>query len=173
MKAVDSEYNMSLQNDAWRMYAILFKTSNPESAMNRFMCGSLESLKKEGIRDNLLNFHKKYYSSNIMHLVVTGKHTIAQLEQWVVSKFNPVVNKNVVPPDYSVPKLPFDVSNLGQIAHWRPIKDKNSLELYYCLPYVEKQYTTKPLHYFSHLMGHEGENSILSYLKKEDLAVDI
>ena len=34
-------------------------------------------------------------------------------------------------------------------------------------------YTTKPLHYFSHLMGHEGENSILSYLKKEDLAVDI
>ena len=34
-------------------------------------------------------------------------------------------------------------------------------------------YTTKPLHYFSHLLGHEGENSILSYLKKEDLAVDI
>ena len=38
---------------------------------------------------------------------------------------------------------------------------------------VEKEFKTKPLHYFSHLMGHEGENSILSYLKKEDLAVDI
>ena len=34
-------------------------------------------------------------------------------------------------------------------------------------------YKTKPLHYFSHLLGHEGENSVLSYLKKEDLAVDI
>lgn len=48
-----------------------------------------------------------------MHLVVTGKHTIAQLEQWVVSKFSPVENKNVVPPDYSVPKMPFDKDNLG------------------------------------------------------------
>ena len=113
MKAVDSEFNMSLQNDAWRTYAIIFKLSHPESAMNRFMCGNLETLNKEGIRDNLLNFHKKYYSSNIMNLVVTGKHTIAQLEQWVVSKFSPVENKNVVPPDYSIPKLPFDSTNLG------------------------------------------------------------
>ena len=113
MKAVDSEYNMSLQNDAWRTMAVLFEASHPESAMHRFMCGSIETLKKEGIRENLLNFHKKYYSSNIMHLVVTGKHTVEQLEQWVVSKFSPVVNKNVVPPDYSKPKLPFDASNMG------------------------------------------------------------
>ena len=34
-------------------------------------------------------------------------------------------------------------------------------------------YTSRPLDYFTHLMGHEGENSILSYLKKEDLAVRI
>ena len=76
MKAVDSEYNMSLQNDTWRTYAILFELSHPESAMHRFLCGSIDTLNKDGIRDNLLNFHKKYYSSNIMHLVITGKHSI-------------------------------------------------------------------------------------------------
>ena len=47
------------------------------------------------------------------------------------------------------------------------------LEVYYILPYVEKEYTTKPLNYFSHLIGHEGENSLLSYLKKEDLATEV
>ena len=48
-----------------------------------------------------------------MHLVITGKHTIDQLEQWVVSKFSEVVNKDVTPPDYKIPKMPFDESNLG------------------------------------------------------------
>ena len=109
-----------------------------------------------------------------MHLVVTGKHSVDQLEDWVVSKFSEVINKDVVPPDYSKPAVPFDTENRGQIAKWRPIQDKNKLELYFILPvYVEKEFKTKPLHYFSHLLGHEGENSILSYLKKEDLAVEV
>lgn len=62
---------------------------------------------------------------------------------------------------------------MGQLSRFRPIKDKSILELYWVLPYVEKEYKTRPLHYFSHLLGHEGENSLLSYLKKEDLAVEI
>lgn len=120
-----------------------------------------------------MDFHAKYYSANIMNLVVTGKHTIDQLEQWVLEKFSPVVNKDVELPDYSKPRMPYDKENLGKIVKWRPIKDKNTLELYLVLPYVKHEYTTKPLEYFSHLIGHEGENSLLSYLKKEDLAVEI
>ena len=50
MNAVDSEYNMSLQNDVWRFYSMIMKMAHPESAMHRFMCGNLETLKKEGIR---------------------------------------------------------------------------------------------------------------------------
>ena len=56
---------------------------------------------------------------------------------------------------------------------WRPIKDKDSLELYWSLPYVGTEFRTKPLNYFVSLFGHEGENSILSYLKKEDLAFSL
>jgi insulysin len=36
---------------------------------------------------------------------------------------------------------------------------------------MEKEYRSRPLSYYSHLFGHEGENSILSYLKQEDLAM--
>jgi insulysin len=38
---------------------------------------------------------------------------------------------------------------------------------------MEKEYRSKPLEYFSHLFGHEGENSLLSYLKQEDLAMEL
>lgn len=77
MKAVDSEFNMSLQNDAWIQFRILQVLAHEESSLNRFTVGSLESLKQEGIREALLAFHKKWYSSNIMNLVVTGKHSLS------------------------------------------------------------------------------------------------
>lgn len=41
------------------------------------------------------------------------------------------------------------------------------------LPYIEQEFRASPLSYFSHLIGHEGENSLLSYLKQEDYAMDL
>jgi secreted Zn-dependent insulinase-like peptidase len=35
---------------------------------------------------------------------------------------------------------------------------------------MSRELNTSPLKYFAHLFGHEGKNSVLSYLKKEGLA---
>ena len=48
-----------------------------------------------------------------MNLVIYGKHSLEQLEQWATSLFSGVENKNVTVPDYSLPKVPFDSSNMG------------------------------------------------------------
>ena len=108
-----------------------------------------------------------------MDLVISGKHSIKQLEEWAVEKFGDVVDKGVEVPDYKKPVLPYTEANLGQIVKFQPIKDKDTLEISFILPYVEDQYKSNPLKYFAHLLGHEGENSLLSYLKKEDYALDI
>jgi len=47
------------------------------------------------------------------------------------------------------------------------------LVISWVLPYVEKEYRSKPLDYYSHLFGHEGKNSLLSYLMAEDLALEL
>lgn len=41
------------------------------------------------------------------------------------------------------------------------------------MPYLQPEFNSNPLSYFSHLIGHEGENSLLSYLKAEDYAMDL
>jgi len=41
------------------------------------------------------------------------------------------------------------------------------------LPCSEKDHTTRPFTYLSHLFGHEGENSLLSYLISEGLALEL
>jgi insulysin len=59
------------------------------------MCGNLKSLQVDGMRENLLEFHKKWYSSNIMCLTLSGGHSIETLEKWAIEKFGPVVNHKV------------------------------------------------------------------------------
>jgi insulysin len=47
------------------------------------------------------------------------------------------------------------------------------LNLNWMLPYSGKDIESQPLNYFAFLFGHEGENSLLSYLKSEGLATNL
>ena len=113
MNAVDSEFNMALQSDVWRKISLIKDVSNNNSKLHPFDMGSVETLKQDGIREALLTLHRTWYSSNIMSLVLIGKHSLEQLEQWAVSLFSGVENKHVQAPDLSKPEMPFDNSNLG------------------------------------------------------------
>ena len=86
--------------------------------------------------------------------------------------FSPVKNMEVVVPALGEPS-PYDESNTGRLLRFIPIKDKDILSLMWFLPYSGTQYKTQPLKYFTHLFGHEGENSLLSYLISEGLALEL
>ena len=47
------------------------------------------------------------------------------------------------------------------------------MNLYWFLPYCQREYRSQPLKYFSNLFGHEGENSLLSYLIAEGYALEL
>jgi len=62
---------------------------------------------------------------------------------------------------------------MGMFIKYQPIKDKDELSISWIVDYTGEDHTTKPLEYFSHLFGHEGPNSLLSYLKKEGLGIEL
>ena len=140
--------------------------------MNRFNCGNSETLSQPGIRESLLKFHEEWYSSNIMKLTVSGRHDIDELEKWVVEKFSPIEDKQVELPDLGKPE-PFSADRLGKLVRFVPVKDKDILTVLWILPYVQEDFRAQPLGYYSFLFGHEGENSLLSYLKSEGLANEL
>lgn len=78
----------------------------------------------------------------------------------------------MVIPDLGSP-APFPAERLGQFVKFVPVKDKDILTIYWILPYCQLEHGTKPLDYLSHLFGHEGENSLLSYLMSEGLALEL
>ena len=78
----------------------------------------------------------------------------------------------MVVPDLGVPH-PFTPEYKSKLIKYVPVKDKNKLSLSWILPYFEKHIEEQPLHYISYLIGHEGYNSLLSYLISEGLAYEL
>lgn len=107
-----------------------------------------------------------------MTLAVTSKHTLDAMQEWVTTKFSEVINKDVVLPDLCSPH-PFPEENRCKLVRFVPIKDEKAMTFIWTLPDFSKDIKGQPLSYFSHLIGHEGENSLLSYLKSEGLATEL
>jgi len=117
LNAVDSENRKNLQSDMWRIFQLERHLSVPNSSFNRFGTGSMTSLKVNpeargvDVRAELLAFHKRYYSANIMSLCLLGRESLDQLEQWARQMFSAIPdNQAMVPVDTS---LPLDSRFLG------------------------------------------------------------
>ncbi|KAI8981618.1 Metalloenzyme, LuxS/M16 peptidase-like protein [Mycotypha africana] len=174
LKAVDSEHKKNLQSDCWRIAQVEKSLSNPNHPWHMFETGNLETLMEKpkllgiDIRDELLNFHDKYYSANIMKLAVIGRESLEQLTKWVVEKFSNVANKNIPIPSFE--GHPLTKNELMRQIFVKSVKKSRTLDITFPFPDQSLYYESQPAHYISHLTGHEGPGSILSYLKKKNWA---
>ncbi|KAJ8705714.1 hypothetical protein PYW08_012760 [Mythimna loreyi] len=169
LSAVHSEHEKNMSSDTWRLDQLNKSTASPTHPFHKFGTGNKETLetipKSKGIdvRKELLKFHSKWYSANIMTLVVMGKESLDELENIVVSLFSAVEDKSVTAPSW--PEHPFPPELRRKRAYCYPVKDLRSLSIDFPIPDTRKHYKSGPGHYLSHLLGHEGPGSLLSALK--------
>ncbi|XP_019877386.1 insulin-degrading enzyme isoform X4 [Aethina tumida] len=169
INAVNSEHEKNIPSDVWRMDQLDKHTSKKDHPYNTFGTGNkytLEELTKQNninVRDELLKFHDKWYSSNIMCLAVLGKESLDELEEMVTELFATVEDKNVTAPRWE--EHPFDDEHFKTLVYISPVKDVRNLNIVFPSVDLTPYYKSAPGHYISHLMGHEGPGSILSILK--------
>ncbi|KAF9353781.1 Insulinase (Peptidase M16) [Mortierella sp. AD094] len=172
--AVDSEFKRNLQLDSRRLFQIGKHLSSRDHPYWHFGTGNLLTLqegpKEEGIdsRDELIKFYHKYYSANIMKLVILGRESLDVLAGWAVEKFSEIRSLGLTPPAY--PNPPLTSKELLTTVYVKPVRDTRSLEIKFLIPGTTPYYTVQPTSYISHLIGHEGSGSILSLLKKKGWA---
>ena len=168
INAVNSEHEKNIMQDIWRQMQLFRSTSKEGHIYNRFGTGTKETLGQPTIRKDLLEFHEKFYSANIMKAVICGKETLDTLEGWAKEYFDPIKNANVTVP--KVTDIPFEAEQLGTFWRVFPVKDKDILDFTWVMEDFDPYYKNNPIKYISHLLGHEGPNSLLSYLMDEGLA---
>ena len=167
VNAVNSELQKNLEQDNWRAWRVQNTLARPGHPAGRFTIGSSESL-ADIDRQELLDFHDRYYSANQMQLCLLGTAPLDSMETWTRRYFGLIENKNRptlhFPADYLPPKQTFRLTQI------EPIKQLRTLELEFSLPAFLDHYGSKPLSLIGSLIGHEGKGSLLSLLKEEDLA---
>jgi len=164
--AVESEYRLKLKDDSRRGQDVLQEQVNPQHPLSMFTVGNLDTLADfddRPLRPELLAIYKKYYSANIMKLVVLGNQSLDELQTMVEPRFKPVVNNQVVvdapaAPLFAADQLPMQLSIL-------PLQNSRSLSLNFPLPKMFPHWQKKPANYLAALLGHEGEGSLLEALK--------
>ncbi len=164
--AVDAEFKAKLNEDARRIQDVHRSLMNPDHPASRFSVGNLDTLantEERPLREDLLAFYQRYYSSDLMTLVVLGREPLDELQKLVRERFKAVPRRKVSLPE-TYPPL-FEKGGLPLRVEIEPEKEIRRLSLLFPMPANDEVLTHKPLHYISHLLGHEGEGSLLSLLK--------
>ncbi|KAJ8667813.1 hypothetical protein QAD02_009476 [Eretmocerus hayati] len=171
MNAVHSEHEKNIASDIWRLDQLDKSSANPDHPYNKFGTGSIETLdvipKQKGInvREELLKFHSTWYSANIMSLSVLGKESLDELEKMILEMFSDVENKNIEAPKWN--EHPFTDEHFQTKWYIVPIKDLRNLNITFPIPDWHEHFRSRPVNYWSHLLGHEGKGSLLSALKEK------
>ncbi|CAK7218316.1 hypothetical protein SEUCBS140593_003506 [Sporothrix eucalyptigena] len=175
LRAVDSENKKNLQNDHWRIHQLEKSLSNPKHPFCHFSTGNLEVLKIEpeargiNVRQKFMEFHDKFYSANQMKLVILGRESLDTLQEWTTELFSAIPNKHLAPnvwPD----EVPYSPEYLGLQTFVKPVMDSRDLHLRFPCPDETLLFDSQPSRYVSHLIGHEGPGSIMSYIKTKGWA---
>jgi insulysin len=74
---------------------------------------------------------------------------------------------------YQMKDIPYDEKMMGKIIKLVPVKDKRTLEITWILDNQRPYYRSPPSKYVSHLLGHEGKGSLLSFLISQGLATSL
>ena len=80
--AVDSEFQIYRQNDAWRRELVEQATMNQEHPASRFTVGTLDTLKDHDglvLQQALRDFHQQWYVSENLAVVLVSSHSLDEM----------------------------------------------------------------------------------------------
>ncbi len=87
----------------------------------------------------------------------------------MVEFFSAVPNKKLKPNRW-LDAVPFGPNELGMQCFSKPVMDSREINLFFPFLDEDELFESQPSRYISHLIGHEGPGSIMSYIKTKGWA---
>lgn len=182
IQAVDSEHSMRITDDGRRSYATLLLDANPAHPLH-WGSGNAESLRDRPLERGVdthaevMRFYTENYSAADMTLAVLGREPLTELRDVVESRFSGVRNtgrRALRGEEHGGLEPPVLAKDFAGLVLRVPSKDVREVAFSWQLPcWQVPQWRTKPTGYASHLIGHEGNGSLLSALKARGWATSL
>lgn len=180
LNAVHSEFQQLQQKELHRYDQVLRHTANSRHPFSGFHSGSKVSLrdipraKRLNVRTSLIEFYRKYYSSNLMSLCVVAPYAVDQLQNWVVELFSDIENRNAPSPSEEYSSIsPFPPNLPVRKILIESTSPAATLQLSWLIPSSLKHYRSKPIGLILLLFNNMGDGSLSSFLKCKGWALKI
>lgn len=171
--SIDAEFKFKLKDDLRRLYQIHKETCNPDHPFSKFSVGNALTFgehKVSAIRDKLKLLHQTYYCGANMALCISTPMPIEQIHTLVTQCFGRFETGALANTQW--PPL-YTSENLGVQINIQPLQSARRMIVTFALPGLHNDYVVQPLNYLSHLLGDEGEGSLLAYLKSKNWALNL
>ncbi|WP_181869917.1 insulinase family protein [Halomonas sp. DQ26W] len=169
---VHSEYMARIRDDGRRAIDVLNQVLNPDNPSVRFSVGSRETLDPpEGeatLRQRVIDFYERYYDANVMHLALVAPLSLDELETMVIERFADIADRGLERP--VIEESLVLEEGLPRRLEMQSVRDSHHVRFMFPVPDPTQYYEHKPADYLGHLLGHEGEGSLLAVLRDAGLA---
>jgi insulysin len=157
VNAVDSEAKKNLLDDAWIFHEIIKKNMLEDHPINHFTCGNKDFLAGDDLHEKVKDFFDKYYSSNIMYLIVFINDKIDKniLITQIVDTFGKIENKNL-----TINKSYGNLIKPNNIIKYISNKHIDSLNICIEIPNITKDFIYTPAHLIDWILSSKSENSL-------------
>ncbi len=174
INAVDSEHKKNVLVDSWRKYQTL-KTiqCDGNSPVNCFSTGNKETLNVPNIREKLIEFYNKYYSSNVMKLVIydnslyTSDDEMKSKMNALMSPFNDIRNNHVE----IVRECKKNLNAKCRSVNIVPIKSYSHADIIFEIDYNKDLFNNNILNFIEFLLVHNSGNTFYNKICTNDKLV--
>lgn len=169
-QSIEAEFSMKLKDDSRRIYQVHKESINPAHPFAKFSVGNaqtLADLPNNSLQQAVSRFYQEQYSASRMTLCLVGNQPLAELAQLATDFFSDLPKHLPAKPALTVPLyLP---EQQGIQLNIKPHKSSSRLVVSFAMPDIHPWYPYKLVSFIAHLLGDEGEHSLLAYLKSREL----
>lgn len=155
--AVDSEHIKNITNDSWRLQEIVRQAMDSTNPISNFGTGSAKTLAVPNIDKHVRHFFETHYSSHLMTLFVVAKNNIEIIKQKIIDTYSQIPFR--ITPE-NMRYFGNKIYNYPQTIKVVPLKQMEKLVISWDLPSYKHCPLRSPYHFLSHIIGHEGKNTI-------------
>ena len=168
---IDAEFTLKLKDDIRRLYDVHKDTINPKHPFSQFSVGNLDTLADrngQNISQEVQAFFKRYYRAQYMTLALEGPQSLDELKTIAEQRFSGIASTDKYLDTIEQPLyLPQHQTIKVDVC---PVKNDHQLIISFAMESIDQYYRDKPELILAYLLGHEGEGSVLSLLKKHQWA---
>ena len=176
---VNSEISMRMTFEKKKSYYKFIKAiGNPKARLFRdgFANINPDTVDFKALRKDLLDFHDRYYSPNLMKMVVVSSEDKKNLAKKINDKFSVLENKNTPRPHFDTEfgyQPPFGEGQVGKVFLAKGVDEPSVLRLFFRINSFKLDSKSLTKGFFSILFQYYAKGSLKHILQEEKLALGI